>query len=104
MIMPKLGVIALLAYGKSLSRKHAGERTMPSGPRGEQRPADVIGCAIKVAKISVGEADDDRYSMPGRVRSGQAGARARADKTSPERRTEIAKQAASRRWNPEAAE
>ena len=77
---------------------------MPTGPRGEQRPADVIGCAIKVARISVGEADDDRYSTPGRVRSGRAGAQARADILSPEKRSEIAKKAASKRWKPRAAE
>lgn len=71
---------------------------MPKGPRGEQRPADVIGCAVKVARISVGEIDDDRYSAPGRVRSGQAGAKTRTDKLSPERRVEIARNAANSRW------
>jgi hypothetical protein len=28
---------------------------MPKGPRGEKRPADVIGAAIMVAKIATGE-------------------------------------------------
>jgi len=28
---------------------------MPRGPRGEKRPADVIGCAVMVAKIVTGE-------------------------------------------------
>lgn len=72
---------------------------MPTGPRGEKRPADVIGAAVKVAQISVGEADDDRYLSPGRVRSGHAGAQSRADKLSPERRTEIAHRAANARWH-----
>jgi hypothetical protein len=27
---------------------------MPRGPRGEKRPADVIGAAVKVAKIATG--------------------------------------------------
>ena len=40
---------------------------MPRGPRGESRPADVIGCAVAVARVSVREADDDRYSTPDRV-------------------------------------
>ena len=28
---------------------------MPKGPKGEKRPADVVGTAIKVAKIDTGE-------------------------------------------------
>lgn len=71
---------------------------MPKGPRGENRPADVIGCAIAVARIATGEAEDDRYSAPGRKRSGQAGSQVRADRLSPERRAEIARKAASARW------
>ena len=71
---------------------------MAKGPRGESRPADVVGCAIAVARIATGEAEDDRYSAPGRQRSGQAGARVRADKVSPERRAEIARTAANARW------
>ncbi len=32
---------------------------MPKGPKGEKRPADVIGAAIKVAKIATGEVEDE---------------------------------------------
>ncbi len=32
---------------------------MPRGPKGEKRPADVIGAAIKVAKIATGEIEED---------------------------------------------
>ena len=28
---------------------------MPKGPRGEKRPADVIGAAVKVMRIATGE-------------------------------------------------
>lgn len=28
---------------------------MPKGPRGEKRPADVIGVAVKVMRIATGE-------------------------------------------------
>lgn len=28
---------------------------MPRGPKGERRPADVVGCAVHVAKIATGE-------------------------------------------------
>lgn len=33
---------------------------MPKGPKGEKRPADVIGNAIKVAKIATGEIEEDK--------------------------------------------
>ena len=72
---------------------------MPRGPRGERRPADMIGCAVAVAKISVGEAEDDRYSASGRRRSGLTGGRARADALTGDQRKEIARRAASARWN-----
>jgi hypothetical protein len=70
---------------------------MPRGPMGEKRPADAIGCAVMVGKIATGEIEDGR-SVSGRTRSGTAGAKARADNLSGERRSEIAKTAAAARW------
>ena len=32
---------------------------MPIGPRGEKRPADVIGTAVMVAKIAAGEIEEE---------------------------------------------
>ena len=32
---------------------------MPTGPKGEKRPADVIGNAVKVMRIATGEESDD---------------------------------------------
>ncbi len=32
---------------------------MPKGPKGEKRPADVIGAAVKIAKIATGEIEED---------------------------------------------
>ena len=32
---------------------------MPKGPRGEKRPADAIGLAVKIARIATGEDTDD---------------------------------------------
>ncbi len=32
---------------------------MSKGPRGEKRPADVIGAAVKVMKIATGEIEED---------------------------------------------
>ena len=42
-----------------LSGKERGkEATMPRGPNGEKRPADVVGCAVTVAKIATGEIEE----------------------------------------------
>lgn len=73
------------------------QKSMPRGPQGQQRPADVIGCAIAVAKIATEELEADKRTS-GRVRSGRAGASARARKLSPEERRAIAKKAAAARW------
>ena len=70
---------------------------MAKGPKGETRPADVIGMSVMVAKIATGEIEDNQKS--GRVRSGKAGGRARANKLTKEERSVIAKQAASARWS-----
>jgi hypothetical protein len=32
---------------------------MPKGPKGEKRPADAVGAAVKVAKIATGEVEED---------------------------------------------
>ena len=71
---------------------------MPRGPRGEKRPADVIGTAVMVAKIATGEIDEKLEPKSGRTRSGRAGAKARAEKLSVEERRAIAKNAAAARW------
>lgn len=71
---------------------------MPTGPRGEKRPADMIGCAVKVARLSVGLEAEGVRKPSGKVRSGKAGAEARKAKLPPERRREIAKKAANARW------
>jgi hypothetical protein len=41
---------------------------MPRGPKGEKRPADVIGAAIMVAKIATGEIEDKTSPVPNRER------------------------------------
>jgi hypothetical protein len=50
-----------------------------------------------VAKIATGEIEPD-VPMSGRMRSGKAGGKARSEKLSREKRSEIAKKAASARW------
>lgn len=71
---------------------------MPKGPRGEKRPADVIGAAIRVAKIATGEIEDEPSPAPRRAIGGKAGGRARATTLSPEQRRKIAQKAAAARW------
>ena len=71
---------------------------MPRGPNGERRPADVIGCAVMVAKIATGEIVELRKKPSGKVRSGLAGAEARKIALTPARRISIAKKAAAARW------
>jgi hypothetical protein len=74
---------------------------MPRGPKGEKRPADVIGAAIMVAKIATGDIED---TVPddGKDKAAQAlgrkGGAARAKSMTPERRAEIARKAAEKRW------
>ncbi len=71
---------------------------MPKGPKGERRPADVIGCAVMVAKIATGETEDTKSKTPGRIKSGKAGAKERARKLTAGERSAIAKKAAAARW------
>ena len=71
---------------------------MPSGPSGQKRPADAVGCAVTVAKIATGEIEDTTTKKSGPVRSGYAGAKARAEKLTKEERREIAAKAAAARW------
>jgi hypothetical protein len=74
---------------------------MPKGPKGEKRPGNVIGAAIKVAKIATDEIEDDK-NEDGKNKAaaelGRNGGKARSEKMSPERRTEIAREAAKVRW------
>ena len=70
---------------------------MAKGPQGQKRPADVVGCAVSVTKIATGEAEETLAKKSGRVRSGRAGARARAESLTKDERREIAKKAAAAR-------
>ena len=79
---------------------------MPKGPKGEKRPADVIGAAVTVMKIATGEIEediDDDGKDKAAVELGRKGGRARASNLTPEQRREIAKKAApALRARPEA--
>jgi hypothetical protein len=79
---------------------------MPRGPRGEKRPADVIGNAVKVMRIATGEEAEELEidrAKSAAAELGSRGGRARAASMSPARRKEIARRAAARRWSKEPA-
>jgi len=75
---------------------------MPKGPKGEKRPGDVIGTAVKVAQIATGEIKEDKPKDDGKNKAaqelGRLGGKARASKMSANRRREIARKAAEARW------
>jgi hypothetical protein len=72
---------------------------MPKGPKGERRPADVIGNAVKVMRIAVGEDSDvELKSKLPETRKGVKGGEARAAKLLPSKRSKIASNAAKTRW------
>ena len=77
---------------------------MPRGPKGEKRPADVIANAVRVMRIATGEAQEeyegrgDNGKDPAAQALGRKGGAARAASMTPERRAEIARKAAAKRW------
>lgn len=74
---------------------------MPRGPRGEKRPADLIGNAVKVMRIATGEEAEELPPIASAAAQlGKLGGAARAAGMTPERRAEIAKKAAAGRWGP----
>jgi len=74
---------------------------MPKGPKGQKRPADVIGNAVRVMQIATGEAEEeivDDGKDPAAKALGAKGGKARAAKLTPEQRSKIARKAAAKRW------
>ncbi len=71
---------------------------MPKGPRGEKRPADVIGSAVRVMRIATGEETEDLAPVSPGAALGKLGGEARARNLTAERKAEIAKQGAQKRW------
>lgn len=68
---------------------------MPKGPRGQKRPGDVVGCAVKVAKIATGEIEEE---ISPKRKGGLKGAKARSKRLTAKERSEIARIAAEARW------
>lgn len=76
---------------------------MPKGPKGQKRPADVIGTAVMVGRIATGEISEDLGQTDdgkdkAAVALGRKGGAARAASLSKKRMSEIARKAAKKRW------
>jgi hypothetical protein len=71
---------------------------MPRGPKGEKRPADVIGNAVHIMRIATGETEEQRGKAPNRAKGGRTGGKMRAEALTPEQRSRIAQAAAAARW------
>ena len=74
---------------------------MPTGPKGQKRPADVNARAVMIAKLATGEitevtTDDGKNAAA--VALGRMGGKARAAGMSATKRKEIAQKAAAKRW------
>jgi hypothetical protein len=76
---------------------------MPRGPKGQKRPADVIGNAVRVMEIATGQRDEESESDTGKNKAaaelGRKGGKARADRMTAEQRAEAARKAAQKRWH-----
>lgn len=74
---------------------------MPKGPKGQKRPADVIGAAVKVMQIATGEIEETTEDGKNKAAQelGRKGGKARAANMTPEQRSEIARKAAAKRWS-----
>jgi hypothetical protein len=77
---------------------------MPRDPKGEKRPADVIGNAVHVMRMATGEMEGtspktEEHGKNSAVAAlGRKGGAARAKSMSAEQRKAIARAAAKKRW------
>lgn len=69
----------------------------------KQGPEDINETAFRIVSEALGGAAT-RAKSPHAVRAGGIGGRARTERLSPERRSEIAKKAAAARWGKDKAE
>ena len=76
--------------------------TMLKRPQGQKRPRDVVSNAVKVMRIATGE-EEEEYEDDGKDSAAKAfgakGGKARAEKLTPEQRSEIARMAVAGRWS-----
>lgn len=78
---------------------------MPKGPKGEKRPADVIGNAVHIMRIATGEVEEESGALSSAAAQlGSKGGKKRAATMPPAQRSEIARKAAAARWDREKGE
>jgi hypothetical protein len=75
---------------------------MPKGPKGQKRPADVIGNAVRVMEIATGQREEEcepkEPKNEAAAELGRKGGKARAERMSAKQRADIARKAAQKRW------
>ena len=86
-----------------LSGKHMLiAKHMPKGPKGQKRPAEVIGNAVHVMRIATGEIKESGVTDDGKnkaaVELGRKGGMARAASIGKAQRVKIARKGAKARW------
>jgi len=91
--MPLSRCLSDETFGEQIERSR-----MPKGPQGQQRPADLIGCAVGVMQIATGEVEAELTMLSGYRRSGYAGAKARVENTAEQECATIARTVAVARW------
>ncbi len=75
---------------------------MPKSPKGQKRPAGVIGNAVRVMRIATGEVEEtltDDGKSKAAVELGRKGGAARAKTLTRKQRSALAMKAAKTRWN-----
>jgi hypothetical protein len=70
---------------------------MPEDPQGQRRPADLVGCAVEVAKSATGEIEASP-APSNNAKSGHAGTAVRDEELSRKERSAVAKKAVAGRW------
>jgi len=70
---------------------------MPKGPARAKAPSGCDRLYITVAKIATGEIEEEEENLSGRIHSGKAGGKARAEKLTKQQRSRIARKAAEAR-------
>jgi hypothetical protein len=75
---------------------------MPKGPKGQNRPADVISNAVQVMRIATGEIEEktEDGKNAAAVALGRKGGLARSKSISKAERVKIAQRGAEARWTP----
>ena len=100
---PRTALDGAKSYGPLGRRQQSAslDSVMPKGPRGERRPADVVGAAVRVARISVGDEAEDPAQpsvQEARQRAGRLGGPSRAKALTSDEREKIARMGANARW------